>query len=613
MVSRLDAEGLSVELARLYQDLEAQLAEGVAKRLAKGIDSPDWLGSKLAAAGEVRRWADGLVKRVAGRAAPAVKRAVEAAFKRGGDAAQRELAGRARRRPQLGKVRSALPGAQSIDRLASSLAGRLDATQPRVVRSVVDAYREVVTAGAAGMLGGVETRREASQRVWNRLLDRGFTGFTDVKGRNWSLAGYVEMATRTTTAQAAVAGQLDRQAQLGLDLVIVSNAPQECVRCRPWEGKILTRDESGRGGRTLEVEHATEDKTIKVHVAGSVSEALADGLLHPNCRHSLSAYLPGITVAPTHTADPEGDKARQKLRALEREVRSAKLQQQGALTEQGKAQAVARARAAQAKIRAHVSDNEHLGIKRKPEREAPHLGNVRTPPLEQAKMLDDYAAGVEHEQRLGGGVMARTDLVTTRGGRQLVRKRSLGYTGRAAKVEQDAEELGAIVVRAIGGRAPTVARLSDDVVLMEHIPGRVLDELTAAEQLELARTPAARRIGLADVLMGNVDRNKGNVILGDDGELHAIDHGSAFDFHPTHNSPDRIERFRNVYENFLAPGEDDQQDDQQPPLTLEEVRALQDQLGVLADEFERRGHKSWFDAMSRRLRVLSGLARRAEE
>src|SRR5262249_50741468 len=156
-----------------------------------------------------------------------------------------------------------------------------------------DAYRQTVTAGAAEVLGGANARRDSAQRVWSRLLDQGFSGFTDVRGRRWSLAGYVDMATRTTVAQAAVQGQLDPQAALGLDLVIVSNAPQECPRCRPWEGKILTRDARGEGGASLQVEHATDDRMITVRVAGSVAEAIRAGLLHPNCRHSLSAYLPG--------------------------------------------------------------------------------------------------------------------------------------------------------------------------------------------------------------------------------------------------------------------------------------------------------------------------------
>jgi hypothetical protein len=378
MVSRLDAEGLGVELVRLYGDLERELAVGVARRVAAGIDSPGWLNDKLARSGEVRSWAEQLAKRVGLGAS--IRRAVVKAFDAGANSAQQQLAGPLRNRRDITPVQRTLPGAQAIDRLAAGLAGRLDGAGLRVARSVTDAYQQTVTAGAANVLGGALTRRQAASKVWNRLLDQGFTGFTDVRGRNWSLAGYVDMATRTTTAQAAVAGQLDRQAQYGLDLVIVSNAPQECVRCRPWEGKILTRDGSGAGGRTLQVEHATEDRMITVRVAGSVAEATAAGLLHPNCRHSLSAYLPGLTKVPPagSTADPEGNKARERLRDLERQVRKAKLQEAGALTPEARAAAVARQKVAQAKIREHVKANKHLGVKRKPEREQIDLGNRRS-------------------------------------------------------------------------------------------------------------------------------------------------------------------------------------------------------------------------------------------
>lgn len=385
MVDRLTAEDVAAQVSRLYTELEAELARGVRARVLRGIDAPDWLQQKLQAAGEVRRWATRLVARAHGRALPSVLRAIEEAFRRGGAAAEAELRGFTPRpgaraaglAVDVQAVRAALPAAGAINALAASLAGRLDSTGPQVVRAVVDTYREVVSAGAANTLGGALTRRQAAQQVFGRLLERGFDGFTDARGRRWSLAGYVDMATRTTVAQAAVQGQLDRQAELGLDLVIVSNAPQECPRCRPWEGKILTRDESGRGGASLQVEHATDDRTVTVRVAGSVSEATAAGLLHPNCRHSLSAYLPGITVAPTHTADPEGNDARVKLRALERQARTARLQGEGALTDDARAAAAARLRATQAAIRQHVKDTAHLGIKRKPERERLDLGHSR--------------------------------------------------------------------------------------------------------------------------------------------------------------------------------------------------------------------------------------------
>lgn len=371
-VSRPTADGLADELAGLYRALEQELAAGIAKRLAVGLDAEDWQIKKLAAAGEVQRWIANTVRRAAGKNGKAAQNAIEAAFERGGDAAQRELAGR--RRGKLGEVQSAIPGGQAINRLAHALTGQLSGAQLAIVRSASDAYRKVVAAPSALVLGGELTRRQAAERAWNHLLDQGFTGFVDRAGRRWSAAGYVEMATRTATAQAAVQGHLDRMAEAGIDLLIVSNASQECRLCRPWEGKVLSRG-GPDGARTIEVESELTSDLVRVHVAGSFTEAVRAGLMHPQCRHSVSAYLPGLTKPITDTADPEGDAARQRLRYLEREVRHWKLREAGALTPGARAKAAVKIKERQAQIRVHVKAHD---LTRRSDRERLDLGNKRT-------------------------------------------------------------------------------------------------------------------------------------------------------------------------------------------------------------------------------------------
>jgi hypothetical protein len=368
-VSRPTADGLTDELGGLYRALERELAAGIAERLASGLEAEDWQTRKLAATGEVRRWITNTVRRMAtGRAA---RRAVLDAFERGAGEAQRELAGS--RSANIPGVQRDLPGAHAIDRLGSALAGRLDGTHLQIVRSAEDAYRRVVAAPSALVLGGALTRRQAAERVWNGLLDQGFTGFVDKAGRKWTAAGYAEMATRTATAQAAVQGHLDRMAELGIDLVIVSNAAQECRLCRPWEGKVLTRS-GPNGARTVQAESELTGEPVKVHVAGSLAEAIQAGLLHPNCRHSVSAYLPGVTKPITDTADPEGDAARQKLRYLEREQRRWRLREAGALSPEDRAAAAAKVRERQAQIKAHVKAHD---LTRRRDRERLDLGNKR--------------------------------------------------------------------------------------------------------------------------------------------------------------------------------------------------------------------------------------------
>jgi len=404
---RMLAEDLVQALVTMYGGLEERLARGIAVRLASGMDSPDWAAQKLASLGELRRWAEAAIVRLNGPMQVEVAQALGAAFLRGGDEAIAELARAQSTHPEwlrlarvsapndrlriaiarrgatiAGKLRDierAIPGGHALARLATSLVTRLSGTHLPILRWVEDAYRSVVAEMAApGVLAGLDTRRMASQRAWNRLLDRGITGFVDARGRGWNLASYVEMATRTSVAQAAVEGHLDRLGAAGLDIVMVSDAPQECERCRPWEGKLLTR--GGPGGRRSVVidDPLSADRTVTVEVAGSVDEAVAAGLMHPNCRHSLNAYIHGVTRVPTNTQDPEGDAARQRLRALERRVRRLKVRQAGALTPKSSREIGTEIRAAQAAIREHVKATEYLGIRRKPERERIDLGNVRT-------------------------------------------------------------------------------------------------------------------------------------------------------------------------------------------------------------------------------------------
>ncbi len=61
---------------------------------------------------------------------------------------------------------------------------------------------------------------------------------------------------------------------------------------------------------------------MPVHVAGTLDEARAAGLQHPNCRRNISAYLPSVTRAPAeHSQDPDGSGTGQRQHAVERSIR----------------------------------------------------------------------------------------------------------------------------------------------------------------------------------------------------------------------------------------------------------------------------------------------------
>lgn len=205
------------------------------------------------------------------------------------------------------RIAETTPNTRAVDRLAAETVDLVTQTHRGILRGVEDGYRQVIAEVAGTPLLGIDTRRQATQRAMERFADRGLRTFVDKGGRAWQMTSYSEMATRTAVGRAAVKAHGDRLRAAGLDLVIVSNAPHECPLCAPFEGKVHALD-GPDGTHTVEAEHATADgETVRVHVFGSVDEARRRGFQHPNCRHSLSAYLPGVTRPPVdQSEDPDG-------------------------------------------------------------------------------------------------------------------------------------------------------------------------------------------------------------------------------------------------------------------------------------------------------------------
>ncbi|WP_267244358.1 phage minor capsid protein [Streptomyces sp. PR69] len=363
-VSPALAEDLAAAVADLYEAAEAVLIERIRRALAEGIDSPAWVERKLAALGDLQSGIQAVIDALASEAAGAVRQALTEAYERGQQAAVAELGAVAA--GQAAAAAAALPIAPAVDRLASALISETGPVHLRILRQTMDVYRDVIAHSASAPLLGAQTRRRAAQTALDAFANKGISGFIDRSGRSWEMRSYVEMATRSAVGRAAVEAHTDRLGAAGIDLVLVSSGPEECPLCRPWEGNVLTRT-GPAGRRTLRLEHATDDgRSVTVRVAGSLPEARSAGLLHPNCRHSVSAYLPGITRRPDPIPARASYEQSQQQRYLERQVRRWKRRAAAAFDEQTAKAARARVRAYQGRIRQLVADTD---LPRKPHRE----------------------------------------------------------------------------------------------------------------------------------------------------------------------------------------------------------------------------------------------------
>ena len=366
-------EDLSAGVRDLYDDAEQRLLGIVARQLADGFDAPGWAVNKLRDIQPLRRAAQAVVDALDSAMHLEVFDAVAEAYDVGARAGLAELG--ALHDADVRRIAETTPNTRAVDRLAAETVDLVTQTHRGILRGVEDGYRQVIAEVAGTPLLGIDTRRQATQRAMERFADRGLRTFVDKGGRAWQMTSYAEMATRTAVGRAAVEAHGDRLRAAGLDLVIVSNAPHECPLCAPFEGKVLALDGTD-GTRTVDIEHATVDgETVRVHVFGSVDEARRRGFQHPNCRHSLSAYLPGVTRPPVEQSeDPDGYEASQRQRAIERNIRKWKKRAAASPTPEGKRAAEVRVRQWQGRMRDHLA--AHPELIRRREREKLGAGNL---------------------------------------------------------------------------------------------------------------------------------------------------------------------------------------------------------------------------------------------
>ncbi|MCQ1951611.1 phage minor capsid protein [Arthrobacter sp. zg-Y859] len=332
MIRPDDAATLAKGVQEMYAEAETLLLQRIANALAAGSDAPEWVEQKLLNIHFLQRQMDKILADLGAGVPGAVEKAIGFAYNRGIATAGAELT-------SVGLINGAFNAVQPTGAVTALVAETMRFIEPaqfQIRRAAMDIYQQVITQVTAQTTLGTATRREASRLALTRFAKQGITGFRDTAGRRWNMASYAEMAVRSSTASAMLQGHTDRIQELGVDTVIVSNAPEECAICRPFEGKVLSLS-----GRTMG--RLSDGKTVYA----SLAKAKGDGLYHNNCRHSHSIYLPGITKARTDTADPEGNALRAKQRAYERRIRE--LKRETAIAE---SYGDAEARVAKGKLRA---------------------------------------------------------------------------------------------------------------------------------------------------------------------------------------------------------------------------------------------------------------------
>ncbi|HAX83303.1 MAG TPA: minor capsid protein, partial [Ruminococcaceae bacterium] len=149
------------------------------------------------------------------------------------------------------------------------------------MRMMNDTYRSTIFKYSMYVTNGVYTEKQAYDAAVKDFLSRGINCIEYKDGRRVNIADYTSMAIRTVNQRAYMAGEGEFRKYLGETLVIISHHATSCKLCKPFENKVLIDDVYSGG--------TPDDGDYML-----LSQAMAEGLFHPRCRHGLGTYYPEL-------------------------------------------------------------------------------------------------------------------------------------------------------------------------------------------------------------------------------------------------------------------------------------------------------------------------------
>ena len=219
-----------------------------------------------------------------------------------------------------------------------------------VLRRMDDVYRQTIFRAQVHYNTGTVSLEQAIDMATKDFLEKGIDAITYSDGKKVNIASYAEMALRTANHRAYLMAEGKKRQEMGLYLVVVSAHATACELCVPWQGLILIDDVYSGGTK--------EDGNYPL-----LSEAMEKKFLHPQCRHNLSTYFPGITTLPK-VPDMEGVeenyKREQQQRHIERQIRKYKRLAEGSIDEENRKKYNAKVREWQGIMREFLKENPKL-------------------------------------------------------------------------------------------------------------------------------------------------------------------------------------------------------------------------------------------------------------
>ena len=267
------------------------------------------------------------------------------------------------------------------------------------LRYMSDVYRKTILRTATAMNAGGMSMHKAVDEATADFLAQGINCIRYSNGRLVNIASYAEMALRTCNTRAMLMGEAKQRERLGIDTVLVSQYGACSDTCLPWQGRVYIDDvfQTYNGPRTGSFGISRNGRQYML-----LSVAIKAGLFHPNCRHTITTWIEGVSTIPKPMDIKEIErinKLEKTQRALERKVRKAKRQAEGLTDPEAQKVAKAKVREAQAELREFVKKNGDV-LRRDPWRERNDLARSTKPVQEDTVPAEPQKAKPDTSEKL---------------------------------------------------------------------------------------------------------------------------------------------------------------------------------------------------------------------
>ena len=167
-----------------------------------------------------------------------------------------------------------------------------------VLRMANDKYRKVIFDAQVYANTGAGTYEKAVDMATKDMLSAGLNCVEYANGARHTLANYARMAIKTANKRAYLMGEGEMRAEWGVHTVIVKKRGNACPLCLPFVGKVMIDDVYSGGSKA--------DGNYPL-----LSQAMAAGYLHPNCKDIHTTYFPGISTPPEGANKEDVEKAKE--------------------------------------------------------------------------------------------------------------------------------------------------------------------------------------------------------------------------------------------------------------------------------------------------------------